>query len=302
MAYYIREIPNGHFPEAWWIGDDDAYCLGISNPIHYRAEPGETAFDVLRRDASAWFEPPGFEPFHKASLEPGQFYPRIARPAMEGVGGLLNMPVKKHSDTNFVITSRSQLATLVRQLELICQTVHPVETTFDAFGHNIRNLLILACTEVESHWRGVLDANGIRKDRYTTQDYVKLQQAMKLEDFELAFPSFPWLDPIRPFAGWTGTGASPTQTLPWYAAYNAAKHNREHEFEKANLRTAFEAVTACAVMMIAQFGLGFGLGLKTELSAFFHVASFPQWPLGEFYIPAYSDASEEDLERNYPFP
>ena len=30
-------------------------------------------------------------------------------------------------------------------------------------GYDIRNLLILACTEVESHWSAVLKANGLSK-------------------------------------------------------------------------------------------------------------------------------------------
>ena len=95
-----------------------------------------------------------------------------------------------------------QLTVLTRQLDRICQTVQPTEETFGALGHDIRNLLILACTEVESHWRGVLVANGVSKDRFTTQDYVAQREAMRLDEYAIDFPNYPWLAPLEPFEGW----------------------------------------------------------------------------------------------------
>ena len=84
----------------------------------------------------------------------------------------------------------------------------------DTYGHEIRNLLILACTEIEAHWRGILNANRVKKDRYTTVDYVSLLDAMRLDKFSVNFPRYPWLRSRRPFEGWTS--AAPTQSLRWY--------------------------------------------------------------------------------------
>jgi hypothetical protein len=299
MGYYVRDVPN-LLPEVWSINDAVAFRLGVTNPPRFEARPGETAWDTLKRDASAWFEPPGTQPFHKTALGPGQFYPRIARPAWDRPSDFPRVGVKKHGDTDFVVIARSQLIALTRQLELICQTVHPNETTLDTFGHNIRNLLILACTEVETHWRGVLVANNLIKDQYRTADYVKLQAAMRLGDYALTFPSFPWLMPVRPFKDW-GTTGRPTQELAWYAAYNAVKHNREYEFERATLRNVFDALSACAIMMIAQFGSTFGLGRNSELATFFNVYSFPHWSLSDVYLSDFGESKSADLEVNYPF-
>ena len=177
----------------------------------------------------------------------------------------------RRGDTDFVAISRSQFTALMRQLDLICQTVHPREDTFNAFGHSIRNLLILACTEVETHWRGILVANNFIKEQYTRNHYVLLQPAMRLGDYAKDFPSFPWLPPFRPFEGW-GT----SQKLGWYDAYNAIKHNREHEFSRATLHHAFEAVSACVIMMVAQFGSIVGLGRNTELNRFFTYRRAPR--------------------------
>ena len=206
----------------------------------------------------------------------------------------------RRSDTNFVAIARSQLTALMRQLELICQTVHPNEDTFDAFGHSIRNLLILACTEVETYWRGVLVANKFIKKQYNTKHYVLLQAAMGLGNYAIEFPSFPWLAPIRPFDRW-GTCSNPSRELGWYAAYNAVKHNREHEFRHATLRNVFDAVSGCVIMMVAQFGSILGLGRNTELESFFHLSSSPFWPLSHAYLPSFGETTDEPLEVNYPF-
>jgi hypothetical protein len=140
----------------------------------------------------------------------------------------------------------------MRQLELICQTVHPSEHTFNAFGQASEIFLFSPGTEVETHWRGILVANNFIKGQYSTNHYVLLQDAMWLGDYAIEFPYFPWLAPVRPFEGW-GASGKPTQELGWYAAYNAVKHNREHEFSRATLRNVFEAVSACVIMMVAQF-------------------------------------------------
>lgn len=61
------------------------------------------------------------------------------------------------------------------------------------------------------------------------------------------------------------------------------------EFERATLCHTFEAVTACAIMMAAQFGLLEELGQRSELQAFCHVSAVPAWPLSEVYIYPYGE-------------
>jgi len=79
------------------------------------------------------------------------------------------------------------------------------------------------------------------------------------------------------------------------------KHNREAEFERATLGHAFAAVTACAIMMAAQFGLTAGLGQRSELDAFFNIAAIPAWPLGEVYMYPYGEGRGEWAAVPYPF-
>ncbi len=284
MAYFLRRAegfwPSPSVDQIWKIEDDEAELLGVSNPkfgpgSYFKANPGETVWDAIRRQATGWLEPEGHNPFYEIDLAPGQYYPRIARPL---VPSSRSHPIfwcpSARSEQNAVAIARSQLQALGRELERICQTVHPKEPNFGTFGHDIRNLLILACTEVEAHWRGVLKANGESKDRYNTSDYVKLQGALKLDEYSVTFPTYPWLEPLCPFRGWGSTGKA-TQELAWYDAYNAVKHNRESEFERSTLRHVFEAVSACFIMMVAQFG---------ERGSFFYISSRPDWPISDVYI------------------
>jgi len=301
MPYFMREVP-GYGHHIWEMNDIAAYRMGVTNPEggpeYFKADPGKTAMETLKEKVPEWFLP-GMQQFTETLLSPGQFYPRIARPSAHHPSDFPRLPVKRHSDENFVAMARSQLTALMRQLELVCQTVHPCPDTFKTFWHSIRSLLILACTEAETHWRGILAANHYAGDQYKTKDYVLLQEAMRLGDYAVGFPAFPWLSPLRPFEGWDK--AAPTKTLAWYAAYNAVKHNREQEFDNATLLNVFNAVSACVIMMVAQFGTIVGLGRNTEIDAFFHLSSWPRWSLADVYIPLVDAAAGNSFQVDYPF-
>jgi hypothetical protein len=284
MPYFIRLVSPQHPHEAWFIDDEIAYDVfnrGGVLPGDFNAEPGKTALDVMRERTPAWFEQG--DPFIRLRLDQGHYHRRIARPLLNARedAHLLFCP-SLHLEQAAVASSRGQALSLLRLLQSICQTVQPGPKTFAAYGHDIRNLVILACTEVETHWRGVLVANGAQRKSFTTADYVKLVDIMGLRDFLVSFPAFPDLEPIRPFEGW-GQGQHPTTDLSWYADYNAVKHNREEEFERANLLSAFQALSAVAVMLVAQFG-PYGLGHRSELSSFFILRETPSWPLSETYL------------------
>jgi hypothetical protein len=202
------------------------------------------------------------------------------------------------SEDNVVAMKRGQLRALTGQLDRVCQTVHPINGNFNTYGHDIRSLLILACTEVEDHWRGVLVANGRTKDsdRYNTRDYVVLRAAMKLDEYAVSFPNYPWLPPFAPFKGWSTE--EPTKSIGWYAAYNAAKHDRENRFDQATLNRVFEAFSACVIMMAAQFGLEDSTQ-ASDLRSFCWFGAMPTWPVEEHYMPNLE--AEGWSEVHFPF-
>jgi hypothetical protein len=46
----------------------------------------------------------------------------------------------------------------------------------------------------------------------------------------------------------------------------------------------FEAISACAIMIAAQFGLSKGLGQRSKLRSFFQFSPVPVWPLMEIFV------------------
>jgi len=308
MSYYVRETQVGHHRglEIWKITDDEAIRLGTNTRglWHYFRESGETIWDAIRR-LGAWERPDGSLPIHELKIAPGHYFPRIARTIIPGPQSFEKQPGLQPSladNENAVASARVQLSTLVRQLERICETVHPEERNLDAYGYDIRNLLILACTEVESHWRAVLKANGVTKSRYTTNDYVDLAAAMKLNEFSISFPDYPWIASVAPFENWDKS--NPTGSLQWYDAYNAAKHDRENNSKKATLGATIEAVAACAIMIIAQFGELFGFDLRTSgrPRTFFWIRNGPVWDLADCYSDFLESGKGQWVPVNYPFP
>jgi hypothetical protein len=152
----------------------------------------------------------------KLELGPGEFYPRMARPDHRG-GSPGRNPDRSDAVLREQAISTGQFRTLIDQLVRICRVVHPSKENMQTFGHEIRNIFILACTEVEAQWKNVFKANGC--DGRSTRDYVRLSAAMKLSGYSVSLTAFPWNEEITPFCGWTPSD-TPTKSLQWYDAYN----------------------------------------------------------------------------------
>lgn len=287
-TWYVRDYIAGHPRQVWLFTDQTATNMSVANPENgpgtfFKAEPDEDIWDCLDR-LTGWLKPGVTEGhFHKMTLGPAQFHPRIARPLALGVEPTLWSPTLD-VERAYVAGARGQLTLLVRKLELICRTVQPCNRTLHVYGHEIRNLLILAATEAEMHWRGILKANGSQVAKPNSNQYVKLIEPLKLLDYEVVFHDFPDIAPVRPFAGWLAT--APTNSLGWYAAYNGVKHNREEEFERGTLQDAFAAVSACLSLLVAQFG---PVALGAELASYVTVSP-PSWPIPDMYIPRMTEA------------
>jgi hypothetical protein len=58
------------------------------------------------------------------------------------------------------------------------------------------------------------------------------------------------------------------------------KHNREGEFERGTLRYAFEAVSGCIALLVAQFG---PTAVDDGLSSLVGLTT-PEWPIADRYL------------------
>lgn len=287
--HYVQLDQDGSRVGTWEFTDTECYRLD-SHPrqggiYHYTAENQEALWALLG-EKNAWFREGQGATFHRLDLRAGKYHPRMARPELPGRDHDNIWYPGEAADRATIAKARGQLAVLARTLEQVCQTVHPEGANLDVYGHDIRNLLILACTEVEAHWRGVLTANGLTLHRPTTTDYVKLARPMRLREYAVSIGAFPWIEPITPFGAW-GTSGKPTQELAWYDAYNDTKHDRDGQFPRATLRNAMEAVCANVVMAVAQYGLERALGDGSMLIANYTLVATPDWKPADLYTPPY---------------
>ena len=117
---------------------------------------------------------------------------------------------------------------------------------------------------------------------------------MKLNEYQVELTYYPWLPTITHFENWNST--LPTQTLPWYDAYNKTKHDRDEHFMMASLDNALSALTACFIVLCAQYGWDFALKGEDGTRAFFRLITAPTWPFAEIYIPG-----SPPTPKNYNF-
>lgn len=149
--------------------------------------------------------------------------------------------------------SEYSLRLLIQKLDEIFLFIEPDAQSLNTYSHKTRELLILACTEVENLWQYYMNQSGQTPigRNYTTKDYVKLLDKLHLKDFEFSLKTYSNISSIKPFENWNVS--APTATLNWYDAYNKTKHDRDAHFSQATLINCINAVVANLVMHCVKF-------------------------------------------------
>lgn len=193
--------------------------------------------------------------------------------------------------------SEQTLLLLIQRLDELLLFVEPSAEALTTYGHKARELLILACTEVEAQWRHHLVRGGVVAggQGFTTNDYVRLRNPLFLAEYQVALPRHAEVPDIRPFQDWTP--AQPTQSLSWYDAYNKAKHDRQGQFSAATVLSCIQAVAANIVLFAVRFGpfrLYNGGGMLSALfNPMFELALIGCDPK-TFYVPDLDVAGRND--------
>jgi hypothetical protein len=305
-GYYFAEkkVSGAWRPGGIWFFDCNTVMNVSSNTlaVSLPVSAGEAVEEVATR----YFKSLGLTDdeirITKSRLSPGEFYHQIARPmeSQHWESASYSLPGRWPTKQLEAISHQGHLRTLMGLLDRILLVVSPTPDMLSTYGYEIRNLLILACTECEAQWRAVLQANGYIKSRYNTNDYVKLEPVMRLREYEIGFRRYPSIPAVKPFASW-GLGASPTNDLVWYDSYNAAKHDRIGSIDKANLENAMTSLAACWIMLVAQYG-GPVMGDAQDVREYFDIKSKPKWEISESYIFHVIDAHHRGYSGvNYPF-
>ena len=150
--------------------------------------------------------------------------------------------------------AEQSLLLLVQRLDELLHFTEPATGSLAVHSHKSRELLILACTEVENSWGSFLKmADKTPPVRgFTTNDYAKLIHALRLEEYEVSLPRYSALPPMLPFGNWSSS--NPTKSLVWYDAYNKTKHDKATHFSEATLQNCILAVSANIVLFAVRFG------------------------------------------------
>lgn len=257
-----------------------AFAYGLEeNYVAFSANVNGKGFSETKGNKTLedWIKDRFFATDIRSSIyPPGHYYKRMWRPPGYISRDLLVPNLKVLTQSAITID------VLIKKLQELFFTVEPATQNLTTFGHKMREILLLACMEVETSWAGILKEHGYVQARYTTNDYVKLLEPMCLSDYEVRLRWYPDFPSLRPFSNWQIS--KPTQSLSWFAAYNAIKHDRENNLCQATLCNVVESVGAAVVMFCAQFGIPEGERITEAIQSMFDVYLVDSSP-ERSYIP-----------------
>lgn len=174
-------------------------------------------------------------------------------------------------------------------LREVLDYIEPAAANLATYSHRTFELLLRACTEVESLCRQVFSKNRVALDvRANMARYSDLNGVMRLSDYEIMCFEFDH-PPIRPFSSFAVVERR-QRSPEWYRAYNTVKHDREASFSQAKLEHVINAVAAVYALLTGQYGLGFDhvislspTGNLIDRPDMFRARDLPRWPAEDTY-------------------
>jgi hypothetical protein len=205
---------------------------------------------------------------------------------------------------------------LQNDLRRLFEYVEPADENSRSYSFRVHEILLRACVEVEANCKAILVENGyMGSGNWTMEHYKKIEASHRLSGFMVKVPSWRGNDNIRtPFASFA---SSPKVSPEWYKAYNATKHDRHVNFDRANFRNAVDAVCGVLTLLAAQFvthdfdptSSPFGRGDEGSnfwpaQGSFFTVRYPDDWPQDEHYdLANWEHAKTQPTPvQQYPYP
>ena len=184
-------------------------------------------------------------------------------------------PVKNYSPWGFMVGKQKSLASIdyLKDERFSCQAereslvtaahliildlydlfnyIEPHDDNFNVYSHRIYELFLRTATEFEANCKGILKANGYKRDYklLNIRDYFKIASTAKLSEYQISFERWSSNHTFIPFESWKSGKSTP---LPWYQSYKAVKHDRFASFKEANLKNLMNAVAGLLCMLHAQ--------------------------------------------------
>lgn len=226
---------------------------------------------------------PNIVELNTSILPAGNYYKRINRNSP----GLYDLYRRNH----LTIDEVRSFNNLTESMNNIFNVIEPDTINNKAYGHKIRELLTIACTEVEYLLLQILKDNGYSSKRFSTNDYVKILSVLKLNDYSVELKMHPSMGSFSPFKDWEQN--NPTQSLSWYSAYNSAKHDRGGNFHCATLEATINAIAAVHILLEAQYGSQlFDKPMSSDYESCFQTIREPIWHCNEIFSPIIDESEK----------
>jgi hypothetical protein len=210
-------------------------------------------------------------------------YPHIYRHGNESV----NRPFKESQKSSLAKRFLQSFEIIKRDLQRLFEFIEPCNDNYLTYSQRTFELLLRACTEIESNCKQILRANNQSVNDVNILRFSDLNGPMKLSEYVVCCPAIDFDDfsPFESFAHSDRQRRSPS----WYRAYNEAKHDRAHTFSSAHLKNVIESIGAVYIILSAQYGYHFdgGLsawnGISLGPPKYFSLRAHPKWPDDESY-------------------
>jgi len=150
--------------------------------------------------------------------------------------------IEKH--WNYLLAIENDLTELSRYVEFD-------EKNFECFSIEIARILLTSAAEVDVVCKQICRKI---KPMLKAKDLEKLKIHGYRDTIKPVFPGVPQFEvsmlrfglKLHPWEEWSGRRVNPR----WWCAYNKVKHQRDSEYEMANLKNALNAVAGLFVMVL----------------------------------------------------
>lgn len=154
---------------------------------------------------------------------------------------------------------------IMEDFDQILSFIDPDDENLPTFSHRTFELLLRTCTALETVFKRILtdrNYNSPSGRELNIRDYATLNNDLRLSEYDVSFGS--WRSGakiIKPFEAWTTN-----EPLPWYQAYNHAKHDRDQNFKEANFKNLIDAIAGLFVLLYSLYQVHvFGRYQETEM-------------------------------------
>ncbi|MEE4675325.1 hypothetical protein V2K57_11715 [Pseudomonas alliivorans] len=225
--------------------------------------------------------------FLRVKLGRGSYHPRVWR-GFSGTNPFIDAyDVLQPSEVygRVFISSLVAAESLFKEVNSVFRHIEPELANYSVFGHRLRELLILLCTEIEANFKSFCEANfpSSMPARPNTSHYHAASVPLLLDQYSVSLKDYPHCV-FSPFINWEASCA--TRSISWYEDYNAVKHDRNKNYSKSTLENVLKAAAALHVLQVSQWGPKIFSSLSFDRYTIFKEETVPTIAMGDVYIPA----------------